>query len=806
MRFSFNWLKRHLRTGKSISEIANMLTFIGLEVEEVIDCDEIFKNFVIAKAKNVQKHPNADKLRVCEAVLKDGTVKHIVCGASNLREGLNVILALPGAKIPATGEILKQSKIRGISSEGMFCSLEELGLAEDSDGIIELPDDVSLDEKIGTLVGLGEGIIDISITPNRGDCFSIEGVARDLAAVGAGEFIEEEKTCVNEDFKFDININLVDNQDNSSILEAMPFCAYRIIRGIKNVKSPEWLIRLLESANVNSISSVVDFANFMTYDVCRPFHIYDLKKIGNELSLRQANNGEVFRGLNRKEYSLNSDVIVASSSDHIMCILGIMGSEKCACDETTTDILIEASVFNPIYISNTGNKMNIISDSRTRFERGINSEYTRQGLDRLTNYILQNCGGKASSVFTIGNDSFKRKKVTLYFQKVNKIAGIEIDCNDVIGILEKLQIKILSKDRDFIVCEIPPFRSDLNIAEDLVEEVLRIKGYDLIPYQALPGQKTKFDASILNKYKKITEIKRELCAKGLSELNTFSFINNDQAKLFMSDLVHTSQQTVIIANPISEDLSIMRNSLYPGLLSNVDNLLKLSAKSVCLFELGPIFSTPDVQRTSLNGVRCGHCNEKNWIDSDRCFDAFDVKSDVLQVLKMFNISEDKISYDTDVIPEWYHPMRSSAIVLSKKIVGYFGELHPSVLAHYDIKVPCVGFELDIDQLFAVLKPRFSDYNSCKPLPFVERDFSFVFDDYLGKHFRADDLVRAIKKSDPLVQHVGIFDYYKIADESVAIGVTVTIRPQVTTLNEADIREIYDKIVIVAKNVGCELRQ
>lgn len=802
MRFSFDWLKRHLKTDKSIKEIANALTFIGLEVEEVVDYKEIFKNFVIAKAVNVQKHPNADKLHICEAILKDGTVKHIVCGAQNLREGLHVILALPGAKIPANGEVLKQSKIRGVASEGMFCSLEELGLEKESEGIIELPDNIDKDSDIGNLLGLGEGIIDISITPNRGDCFCVEGVARDLAAAGMGEFIQEEVVNLKPQTKFDIEIDLVSTSDPSFVLENIPFCAFRVIRGIKNGQSPAWIQSHLKSAGLKPISSVVDFANFMTFDVCRPFHVYDLSKVGKVLSLRQANNGEVFVDLHEKSHVLNSDVIVAANEKRSLCIMGIMGGKDCSCDENTTDILIETAVFNPVYISNCGNKVNIISDSRSRFERGINREYTLQGLDRLTKYITENCGGVISDVYTIGSNNFERRKVMLTRKKLNMVAGTEIDFSEAVGILEKLQIKVISKEQEKVICEIPSFRNDLVIEEDLVEEVLRIKGYDSIPLIPLPKYNLGVKTDILNKYKKIAEIKRSMCSCGLSEVCSFSFIDSKQAKLFMSDEIHTSQQIVGITNPISEDLSVMRNSLYPNLFKNFANLFNLSAKSANLFELGPIFCAPNIQQTMLCGLRCGRYGEKNWIDQNRNYDVFDIKTDCLQALKVLTVDEEKISFNTNALPEWYHPTRSAAVVLYKKIVGYFGELHPNISSYYGIKLPCVGFEIFLDPLLEMNKKKSFDYNNDKIFQLVERDFSFIFTNNL----KAEELIKGIRACDDLIQHVGVFDYYKIDGGSVAIGITVTIKPKVSTLTDDEIKVIYNKIIKKAESIGCELRQ
>lgn len=804
MKFSINWLKRHLDTNKSISEIATVLTSIGIEVESVVDCDKIFQNFTIAKATNVQRHPNADRLRIFDALLKNGEIKHVVCGASNLREGLNVVLALPGAIIPSSGEKLKLSKIRGVQSEGMCCSFEELSLESSSDGIIELPDTIPTDAKIGDLLGLGDGIIDVSITPNRGDCFSIEGIARDLAAAGTGTLIEEETQRIKEEFDCDMNISSDEIIRDEFISDNMPYCAFRAIRGLNNKNGIEEINSLLKSAGINSNSAIVDIANFLTYDKCRPFHIYDLDKINGKIELRRANHEEKFVDLKGVEHSLNSDILVASDEKEILCVLGIIGGQSCACDENTTNILIESAIFDPVYISNIGNKMNISSDSRTRFERGINNEYALDGLNLITSMIQKYCGGKASKAHIIENKKFIRKRIEFTSSKLDKLTGIKIPFNIALEILEKLEIKVIEKTAETAICEIPPFRADLNIEEDLIEEVIRIFGYDKICCQMLPEQRIKLDKHILNQNEKISATKRLMCMGGSSELVSFSFIDGNDAKLFSSELIPTSIMNVVLANPISKDLSIMRNSLYPNLLKNVKIQFNKSQKYASLFEFGPVFFSPNGQRNVLCEIKSGKALERNWIEPQRDYDVFDIKSNILAVMKFYNTDLDKLIFDTTIVPDWYHPTRSSAIVINRKVVGYFGELHPNIISTYDIKNRCVGFELFIDDIMNQNAVS-ADLTQKKFFQPVDRDFSFILN-IDSNSFQAWKLLSEIKKCSKLIKNAGIFDYYKNKDDLVALGVSITLQPTIATLTESEIKDISAKIIDTAKKLGCELRQ
>ena len=800
MRFSFDWLKRHLITSKTIDEIADILTFLGLEVEEVVNPEKIFKGFVIASVSNVEKHPNADKLRTCIATLADGSQKHIVCGASNLREGLKVVLALPGAVIPASGTVLKKSKIRGVPSEGMLCSLEELGLAAESEGIIELPDDISLSESIANALNLGGGILDISLTPNRGDCFCVRGIARDLAAAGAGELTETPIVFVNAQDEFNAEISI----DDDDVEKAAPLFAFRTISGVKNGQSPLWVQNFLKSANMKPISAVVDLANFVMLDIGRPFHVYDLDKIKNKLHIRYAQDGEVFSDLQGKNHKLSSDTLASFSGDDVLCILGIMGSDKCACDENTTNILLESASFDQVYLSTIGNKYNIVSDSRTRFERGVDPMWSIPGLDNVSSLILETCGGKASQITAFGRVPFAKSIIKITQKKLDNLAGFHIPLQDAIEILSNLGLWLISESEESAEFSAPQHRFDLAIEEDLIEEVLRIVGYDSVPLSRLECKKTSEGQAELANLTTITSLRSFACSCGLSEVVSFCFSDPKYSDLFASDVRSRSKDVITITNPISADLAVMRNSLYTWLLINAAKMMRYSNRSCNLFELGPVFSAPNRQELVLAGVRVGLHGERSWMNRDRNVDVFDIKSDLLSCLQHIGIDINKISYDVKNVPSFYHPTRSANVLLGNKLIGSFGELRQNVCSAFDINTTAVAFEIYLDD---ILKPAKRSYKSTsdKIYQAVDRDFSFVFKSTGLGGVCANDVVSEIRKVSPLIKSVTVFDYYKIDETSIALGISIKIQSDVATLTDLEIKEVCNNVITATEKIGCGLR-
>lgn len=801
MRFSFDWLKKHLKTDKTVSEIAEILTFLGLEVEEVVDTDVIFKGFVVASVSNMQQHPNADRLHTCTVTLADDSERHIVCGATNLRDGLKVILALPGAIIPATGAALKLNKIRGIQSEGMLCSLEELGLAEESDGIVELPTDTDLSAKVSDLFGLGSGILDISITPNRGDCFCIRGIARDLAAAGAGQLLPLDYHKIEGNCELATKIAIEEGKKDD-ILQYIPYVAFRTITDLKNKQAPVEIQRLLRSANIGTHSAVVDFANFMMIDNCRPFHIYDLDKIHKGIEIKFAKKGDNLKDLHGKLHQLEYRSLVSCSGDDLLCIIGIIGAENCACDENTTNILIESAYIDPVYASIVGNSYNIASDARTRFERGIDPTTCVTGLDELTSMIISYCGGNASKIEEIGELNLKQKQVSISKEKLEKVSGFNIEFDKAINILSNLGLKIASFDSEKATFYTPPHRFDLNIEEDLIEEVMRILGYKNVPSQPLDIKRKAKDKE-LNLCKSITSLKRFACACGLSELSSFSFINQDSADVFVSDLVPGSDKIVTIANPISVDLSVMRNSLYPNLLTETAKNLRFS-RSSNLYEIGNVYSMPNEQHLIFSAVRSGLYGERIWIGHNRNVDVFDIKSDLFACLTHLGIETTKIMYDTDSVPDYYHPAKSSSISLGHNVIGYFGEIHPNVRNLFNIDANTAAFEVYLDKILKSKKQTISNITD-KVYQAVERDFSFVFKARDQRNIHAGDIVSRIRKVSLLIKSVVVFDYYKIDENSIALGISITIQSDNSTLTDPDIKDVCQRVITAIEDVGCDLR-
>lgn len=800
MRFSIDWLKRYLKTDKSISEICDALTFLGLEVEKFLDPEEVFKGFVVAQVSDVQKHPNADRLRTCVATLADGSKKNIVCGAYNLSNGLKVILALPGAKIPVNDEILKRSKIRGVVSEGMICSLEELKMAAFSDGIFEVPDHFSLSDSIDTILEIGGGLIDVSITPNRGDCFSVRGIARDLAAAGIGEFVDQDPvTLPKSEFDLPVDVSLQD----CSVHKLSPFLAYRAIRGLKNKESPHWIKVFLKHAGVKSISAVVDLANFVMLDCGQPFHIYDLKKVQKGISIQCTKTSETFTDLHDRVHALPSGSLVAYCENTPLCLLGVIGSEECACDEETTDILIESAIFDPIYISTISSALNIVNDSKMRFERGVDPLLCVPALDALSKLIVQNCGGDVSRLKTFGELKASGNIVSISSRKLNAIAGCDVPFDKAVETLSKLGLVLKASSSTEATFETPSHRFDLAIEEDLIEEVLRVIGYNFVPPAPMDVPTTSSDDQ-LKLCESAVSLKKIACSCGLSEVLSFSFISNEMAELFGADAVPDSKNLVSITNPISVELATMRNSLYPNLLQKAERSLRFSNRYCNLFELGPVFSYPNNQKLMLSAIRVGAYGDRIWIGHDRSVDVFDIKSDMFACLSHIGVNVEKLSYDVNDVPEYYHPVRAAKVSLGNDLIGFFGEIHPNVRKLLNISTNAVGFEIFLDDILKPKKYEPKDISD-KLYQSVDRDFSFVFRSEDRSTIHASAIVSAIRKVSNLIKSVTIFDYYRIDQSSIALGVSIKIQSDDSTMINADINDICRQVVAVAEQIGCELR-
>lgn len=791
MRFSFNWLKKHLETELSISQVAEKLTAIGLEVEEILDPEIAFENFKLVKVENADKHPNADKLKLCSVVDGDGKQYQIVCGAPNARAGLTAILALPGALIPASNEVLKKSKIRGIESQGMMCSFDELAIETDdkNDGIIEVPEGTDLKTPVADVLGLDGGILDVSITPNRGDCFSVKGIARDLAAAGAGKFINDKA----ESCKISSESSTEVSYEDQAIFDYAPQMSFRVIRGLKNGKSPKWLKDALKNAGMNSVSAVVDIANYCMVDCGAPFQIYDLDKINGTLNIRFANRGEKFTDFKGEQYVLNSNILVSEDDDHKpLCLLGIKSGSKIACDANTTNILIESAYFDPDCIARTGIYLDAISDSRTRFERGIDREGCINSLEQVSKIILEICGGSAEKIFSIGRVAHQNKSVTLSKQRLKSISGCDIDWNRVKTILTNLGLMMIQEDNSSATFVIPSWRHDLSIEEDLIEEVLRINGYDNVQEQPLSIVSVGVDP-LLKNARQISNLKKLLAFRNMSEVVAYSFTKKDYAEMFKRD-----HKLIFVTNAITTDFEVMRPSLVPNLLKTAVLSLNYGEKSAGIFEIGHVFVDSCEQMTHISGIRVGMTSSRNWLNKKRDYDVFDVKSDFFAVLNFYGINLKNLKIETKT-PSYYHPSRSGAVYLGKTLLGWFGELHPKIGKLFGISGRIMAFEI-LPAVEGLKKNRSKTYSN-KVFPKIERDFSFTFNltDAVG------EMVNGIYRLDKLISKVDIFDSFEIDSIQKSIGITVVLDAIVRTLTEDEANAVSNKIIAYVEKLGGKLR-
>ncbi len=788
MRFTFNWLKRYLSTNWDVYQISQKLTAIGLEVEKLENPSDIFKNFKLVQIESVEAHHNADKLKIC--VVKDAAEQRfkIVCGAKNAIPGLKTVLAMSGAVIPSTNKTLKKSKIRGVESEGMLCSCDELGIQSDNDGIINIGADIDLINSVGDALGYGGGIFELAITPNRGDCFSVKGIARDLAAAGAGKFIDSPEIVCKSSFAFPIKIKY---EKSDAYCKYAPFIAFRVIRGIKNKESPDWLKALLKSAGINSISAVVDLSNLWLMDSGRPIHIYDLNKIDGDLNLRFAKAKEKFIDLKGNEHVLHQDMLVAADEKEPLCLFGIMGGLKSACDSDTTDVLIESGLFDPIFISRTGAFLNITSDSRMRFERGIDKNSCISGLESISKAIISNCGGIASDICTIGTSPEINRNVLLRKNRLNSVAGIDIDWEEAKKILQNLGLEEVNSFEDQSTFLIPSWRSDLNIEEDLVEEILRIAGYDNINAKRIDWFVDKEDP-ILKAKRNVTAIKRLLASCGLSEIISYSFMKSEYAEVFKEEnkLLH-------LLNPISEDFSVMRPSLIPSLILAAERSIRYGQPNVELFECGNVFLNSCQQEFHISGFRMGK-HVRSWLGDSRDFDIFDSKGDIFSILSYFGITEKDTNIKTEV-PSYYHPSRSGSIFYGNKKLGYFGELHPKINKIFSIDETMVCFEFINTELDTA--PKNYNYNT-KVFPKINRDFAFIFDSKIT----VGNLINGIYKIDDRILRAYIFDCFDMSKEKKSIGFSIMLGAFDRTLTEIEAVEVSNKVIKYIESAGGELRK
>ncbi len=792
MKTTLSWLKTHLDTGAGVGEIVERLVMLGHDVDGVDDPAAALAGFKVARVISAEKHPNADRLRVCVVDAGAGEVQ-VVCGAPNARTGMKGVFGPAGIVVPRTAKTLEESTIRGVASKGMLMSAYELALSDDHEGIVELPDDAPVGMGYVDYAGLGDPVIDIKVTPNRADCLGVRGIARDLAAAGIGTLTPLDESPVPGRFTSPIGIELTDRK-------ACPLFLGRHIRGLKNGPSPDWLKRRLESIGLRPISALVDITNFLTFDLNRPLHVFDAGKVKGNLVVRFAKPGEKLLALNGREYTLDPEVTAIADDRGVQSLGGVIGGEPTSCTEATTEVFIEAALFDPVRTAATGRRLEIISDARYRFERGIDPEFTAPGLEVATRLVLELCGGEPSEVVVAGAVPEWRREFILRENRIAELGGLAVPPAESTIILEVLGFGV-EGERDTLRVAPPPWRGDIVGEADLVEEVLRVKGYDEIAPVPLARDTVIARPAIDARRRRTELVRRSLAARGLVEAVTYSFIPAAAAERFGG-----GQAALRLVNPISADLDVMRPSVLPGLVEAARRNADRGIPDIAIYEVGPAYrdDTPEGQVTVAAGLRAGRLGPRDWHDRPGDADLFAAKADALAALAAAGAPADNLQVSGDP-PAWFHPGRSGVLRLGPTVLGHFGELHPEILAAFDLKGPVAAFETFIE---AVPLPRGGRRPPLRLSVFqpVERDFAFVVD----RGVPAETLLRAARGVDrKLVSDIRLFDVYEgkgLPEGKKSLAIAVTLQPQEATLTDAEIEVFSQRLVAaVEKATGGTLR-
>jgi phenylalanyl-tRNA synthetase beta chain len=784
MKFSLTWLKDHLETEASIEVIAAKLNAVGLEVEGIENPADKLAGFVVAKVLTAAPHPNADKLQVLSIDAGTGEPLQVVCGAPNARAGMIGVLGLAGAIVPGGGFELKKSAIRGVESNGMMCSVRELELGEEHDGIIELPAEAPVGTPFADYHG-ADPVIDVAITPNRPDCMGIHGIARDLAAAGLGTLKPIAAQAVPGSYPCPMPIRTDD-------AEGCPAFFGRAIKGVKNGASPQWLQDRLISAGQRPISALVDITNYVMLAYGRPAHAYDLAKLSGAIFARRARDGETCLALNGKEYALTSAMTVIADDNGVHDIAGIMGGAHSGCSDATTDVLLEVAYFDPERIGNTGRALNLTSDARQRFERGADPAFLDAGLEILTDLIVGICGGEPSEVVRAGTPPVAPKLIKYDPALAETLGGVAIPEAQQRATLSALGF---ASDAGWKVT-VPSWRPDVDGAPDLVEEVVRIHGLDNVASVALPRAEGVARPTATAEQRQERKLRRAAAALGLNEAITWSFISEAEA-----DAVGGG--TWVLQNPISEDMKVMRPSLLPGLLSAVQRNLDRGASTVRLFEIGRRYLA-DGEHPTLVLVLAGDKTPRQWHSGKaQPFGAFDAKAMCLELLREAGAPVDNLMVMGDAGPV-YHPGQSATLRLGPKtVLASFGMVHPATLKAFDIDVPVAVAGIHLDVIPAKKAADFARAAYAPPaLQAVTRDFAFVVDAALP----AGDLVRAVKGCDKAnVVGVRLFDRFEMPDGKLSLAIEVTLQPGEKSYDEAELKAIAERVTGAAAKLGAVLR-
>jgi phenylalanyl-tRNA synthetase beta chain len=800
MKFTLGWLKDHLETDASLDDILERLTMVGLEVEAVTDRAKGLETFVVGEVLEAKQHPDADRLRVCQVNTGSETVE-LVCGAPNARTGLKGVFAPSGSYVPGTGITLKPTEIRGVMSSGMLLSEREMGLSEDHDGIVELPADATVGTPAVDVMGLADPVIEIAITPNRGDCLGVRGIARDLAASGLGTLKPLNAQPLAGSFDSPIKVSL---DFSAETADACPQFIGRYFKGVKNGPSPKWLQDRLIAIGLRPISTLVDITNYIAFEYGRPLHVFDADKVTGNIHARLAQPGEKLLALNEEEYELDGEVTVIADDKGAEGIAGVIGGLDTGCTDATANVFLEVAYFDPVRTAMTGRKLNLQTDARYRFERGVDPALLRHGAEIATRMILDLCGGEVSNLEIAGEDPLWWRTLDLDLSKVKTLGGTDVDSVEARRILESLGFSIQSDQGSRVTVMVPSWRPDIEGQACLVEEIVRIYGYDRIPPVRLPRDETLPEEALTAAQRRRAQARRLLAARGLVEAVTYSFMPDTQAKLFGG-----VDDAMRLLNPISADLDVMRPSILPNLLAAVARNQARGYGDMGLFEVGPQFpgAKPEDQQTVAAGVRVGKTGPRHWAVPPRDVDAYDAKADAQAVLADLGLPAERAQITAEA-PGWYHPGRSGALRLGPMMLAAFGELHPGALKALDVKGPAVGFEIYFDNMPApkAKKSAAKPHLVLSALQPVNRDFAFVVD----ADVEASKVVNAAYSADKaLITDVSLFDVYEgkgVGEGKKSLAINVVLQPVEKTLTDAEIDAVADKVIAsVTKVTGGELR-
>jgi phenylalanyl-tRNA synthetase beta chain len=787
MKFTLSWLKEHLDTPATLAQVRDALTRLGLEVEGITNAAETLKGFVVGYVVEAVQHPNADRLRVCKVDTGAGVVQ-VVCGAPNARTGMKGIFAPPGSYIPGTDLHLKVGKIRGEESNGMLCSSRELQLGDDHSGIIDLPAETKTGISAAEALGLDDPVIEIKVTPNRGDCLGVHGIARDLAAAGLGALkpikAEQVKGAYASPIKWRHGYEAKPDSP-------CPIVVGRHFRGVKNGPSPDWLQRRLKAIGLRPISTLVDITNLVTFDLNRPLHVFDARKLAGDLVMRQAREGEKIRALDGKTYELDPTIAVIADSRAVHGLGGVMGGEETGVQADTTEVLLEVAYFDPIRTAATGRKLGIQSDARYRFERGVDPQSVHWGAEVATHLILELCGGEASEIFSSGVMPNWQRSYTLRADRVKTLTAIDVPAKDTADILTRLGFAVSGAGP--WTAGVPSWRPDIVGEADLVEEVTRVAGFDRIPTTSLPRLSAISKPTRDPLQRRVPQARRALAQRGMNEAVTWSFMARAKAERFGAQ----QQAGLRLLNSIDATLDTMRPSILPNLIDAAARNEARGLADPALFEVGPQYkdATPTGQARVAAGLRHNMAIPRNWEGPARTVDAFDAKADAMAVLAAIGAPVENMSAQAGA-PDWYHPGRSGAIKLGDRVMAHFGELHPELAAAADLKGPVAAFEVFLD---APPPPKARATKARSKLALsalqpVERDFAFLVDDSV----EAEKLVRAARNSDKaLIAGARVFDVYAgkgVPKGKKSLALAVTLQPVERTLTDAEIEAACDKII------------